>query len=122
MLDKYRETHRKCCKIWRDNNRDRVNQRRRELRKEKKHIKMSNNKCLLCEISMLSKYGGCEKARLYCNNCTKNNYTAVSRHKWNRYYNSKKQTQKDILEQMDDINFQLYLQSLKPYEKMLVLQ
>lgn len=74
---------------WRDRNKDRVNQKRKEHRAKLRAMKFSSKRCLLCEFPMISKFAGCRVARVYCNDCMQRNPLGVSRHKWRRYYKRK---------------------------------
>src|SRR5580698_2905185 len=85
MKNLYKETKEK----WRRANKDKVNQRRRELRAEKRKAKLTDKRCLLCEFPLVSKFAGCKVARVYCNQCTQKDSVKVARHRWMRYYSSK---------------------------------
>lgn len=75
----YQETKEK----WRQLNKNRINARRRELRKLRKNDKMKDKCCLLCEIRMIGNSYG---TRLYCKDCNERKPEKVGRHKWMRYY------------------------------------
>lgn len=87
MCDKYRETKQN----WQKNNRERINQKRRELRARKKAKKMEGKFCLLCEIRMI---GNSNQTSLYCKDCNERYADKVRRHRWRRYYYKKTSVQR----------------------------
>lgn len=62
---------------WALRNRDYVNMKRRERRLRKRVGIMGEKRCLLCDILMVSTFGGCRRNKLYCNSCLTNDYERV---------------------------------------------
>lgn len=95
---KYHEANRRYI----ENNRQLINARKRERRKQQKLLTMQGKRCLNCDILMVER---CKGVRIYCESCVKNYPIEVRRHRWRRYYNRKKGNKKEKLKPIGSIKY-----------------
>lgn len=58
----------------------RMSEYRRQKRMAERNVNLASKACLLCEIRMTSKFGGCFHASKYCNSCRLNYPRKVKNH------------------------------------------
>lgn len=69
---------------WRKRNKDKVNARRRELRRLKRSKVLEGKYCMLCQIRMSTHS---YRTQIYCIDCNKRNYKQVREDTRRRYLN-----------------------------------